>query len=244
VRPLVLFRRKEQCLDLPPKHRRKCPVVLPPLEAEAFQRRLEETIAAYRQRAALGLVRSDAEPLAVFTALRQISSGAKVAAVVSLLSTLLSQGEPVVVFTAFVATAQALLAALSRDGRETVVLTGAVPPRHRQGLVDAFQKGSRQALITTYGTGGLGFTLHRARHVVLVERPWTPGEAEQAEDRCHRIGMGACLTSHWIQLGLADQLVDGLVASKAERISDVFSPARAQARRELPQRIRQWLEGR
>jgi hypothetical protein len=77
-----------------------------------------------------------------------------------------------------------------------------------------------------------------------VERPWTPGEAEQAEDRCHRIGMGACLTSHWIQLGLADQLVDGLVASKAERISDVFSPARAQARRELPQRIRQWLEGR
>ena len=244
VRPLVLFRRKEQCLDLPPKHRRGCPVVLPPVEAEAFQRRLEATIAAYRQRAALGLVRSDAEPLAVFTALRQISSGAKVAAVVSLLSTLLSQGEPVVVFTAFVATAQALLAALSQDGREPVVLTGAVPPRHRQGLVDAFQKGSRQALITTYGTGGLGFTLHRARHVVLVERPWTPGEAEQAEDRCHRIGMGACLTSHWIQLGLADQLVDGLVASKAERISDVFSPARAQARRELPQRIRQWLEGR
>jgi hypothetical protein len=110
--------------------------------------------------------------------------------------------------------------------------------------VDAFQQGRRTALIATYGTGGLGFTLHRARHVVLVERPWTPGEAEQAEDRCHRIGMGASLTSHWFQLGAADQLVDELVASKADRISDVFIPARARARRELPQRIRHWLEGR
>jgi SNF2 family DNA or RNA helicase len=243
VRPLVLFRRKEQCLDLPPKHRRTLPVVLPPAEAELLRQRLEDTIAAYRHRAALGLVRGDAETLAVFTALRQLSSAAKVAAVVSLLCDLLAEGEPVVVFTAFVATAEALRTALAESGREPVVLTGAAPPPSRQGLVDAFQAGSRDVLIATYGTGGLGFTLHRARHVVLVERPWTPGEAEQAEDRCHRIGMGAALTSHWIQLGGADQLVDALVASKADRISDVFSPARARARRQLPQRIRQWLTG-
>jgi SNF2 family DNA or RNA helicase len=243
VRPLVLFRRKEQCLDLPPKQRLTLPVELPPAEEELLRERLEETIAAYRQRAALGLVRSDAETLAVFTALRQISSRAKVPAVVSLLSRLLLQGEPVVVFTAFVATAQALREALAEGGREPVVLTGAVPAPCRQGLVDGFQAGSSDALIATYGTGGLGFTLHRARHVVLVERPWTPGEAEQAEDRCHRIGMGAILTSHWIQLGGADRLVDDLVASKADRISDVFSPARARARQQLPQRIRQWLAG-
>jgi SNF2 family DNA or RNA helicase len=206
-------------------------------------RLLEETITAYRRRAAQGLVRGDAETLAVFTALRQISSGAKVASVVALLSRLLAAGEPVVVFTAFVATALALRESLAAEGWEPVVLTGAVPPPLRQALVDAFQEGRREALIATYGTGGLGFTLHRARHVVLVERPWTPGEAEQAEDRCHRIGMGAILTSHWIQFGGADQLVDALVASKADRIADVFSPARARARRQLPERIRQWLAG-
>ncbi|MEB3333579.1 MAG: DEAD/DEAH box helicase [Cyanobacteriota bacterium] len=242
VRPLVLLRRKEQCLDLPPKQRRLHAVVLPPLEAEALQRQLEQAVAQYRQRAAMGLVRGDAETLAVFTALRQISSRAKVAAVASHLAALLAEGEPVVVFTAFVATARALLAALTTEGSRPVLLTGGVPPGQRQGLVDAFQRGRRSALIATYGTGGLGFTLHRARHVVLVERPWTPGEAEQAEDRCHRIGMGASLTSHWFQLGAADQLVDGLVASKADRISDVFTPARARARRDFPQRIRQWLE--
>jgi hypothetical protein len=55
-----------------------------------------------------------------------------------------------------------------------------------------------------------------------VERPWTPGDAEQAEDRCHRIGMTGSLTSHWMQLGAADHLVDEILASKAKRISQVL----------------------
>jgi SNF2 family DNA or RNA helicase len=188
------------------------------------------------------LVRSDAETLAIFTALRQIGSQAKVAAVVALVAGLMAQGESVVVFTGFVSTARALAAALTWEGQDPLALTGGVPPRQRQSLVDAFQEGRRPVLIATFGTGGLGFTLHRARHVVLVERPWTPGEAEQAEDRCHRIGMGSSLTSHWMQLGVADQLVDDLLSSKSARISEVFTPARARSRRELPQRIRQWLE--
>ena len=49
-------------------------------------------------------------------------------------------------------------------------------------------------LLATYGAGGYGYTLHRAKHVVLLERPWTPGDVEQAEDRCHRIGMKGELT--------------------------------------------------
>ncbi|MEI7953057.1 MAG: hypothetical protein WCH37_10320, partial [Synechococcaceae cyanobacterium ELA182] len=55
---------------------------------------------------------------------------------------------------------------------------GAVPARQRQVLVDRFQSGRRSLLIATFGTGGLGFTLHRAAHMVLIERPWTPGDAE------------------------------------------------------------------
>jgi hypothetical protein len=54
--------------------------------------------------------------------------------------------------------------------------------------------------------------------------------------------MGASLTSHWIQLGAADQLVDALLASKTERISAVFTPARARARAALQRQIRQLLE--
>jgi len=78
--------------------------------------------------------------------------------------------------------------------------------------------------------------------VLLIERPWTPGDAEQAEDRCHRIGMGQSLTSHWLQLGVADQLVDALIASKAERIELVLGNRhRSLERRRLPAMVRQLL---
>ena len=82
-----------------------------------------------------------------------------------------------------------------------------------------------------FRTGGLGFTLHRTRHVVLIERPWTPGDAEQAEDRCHRIGMAGSLLCHWLQLGVADRLVDGLIASKAERIALLLGRGQQELRR-------------
>ena len=85
--------------------------------------------------------------------------------------------------------------------------------------------------------------MHRANHVVLLERPWTPGDVDQAEDRCHRLGMQGGLTSHWLQLGPADQLVDGLVASKAERIELLLGPKRlVMPRQPLPALMRSVLQ--
>jgi SNF2 family DNA or RNA helicase len=242
VRPLVLHRGKQQCLDLPPKQRQLREVRLDSAEAFSFQKRLEARVEDYRRRAALGQVRRDAEVLAVLTGLRMIGSTHKLPAAVALVRELLAAGEPVVLFTAFVASARELHSRLDPHG-PAALLTGAVPVRRRQALVDRFQRGHDQLLVATYGTAGLGFTLHRARHVVLLERPWTPGDAEQAEDRCHRIGMGAALTSHWMRLGLADHLVDELISSKAERIATVFdSPRTRQAHAAMAERARRMLE--
>jgi SNF2 family DNA or RNA helicase len=237
TRPLLLHRRKQDCLDLPPKRRQLHPVQLSPQESQGFDHRLSLTVEDYRRRAAAGLVRRDAEALAVFTALRQIAADYKLPAAAALVGRLLAEGEAVVLFTAFVAAAELLHSQLGG-----VLLTGRQPVADRQRLVDAFQRGEQPLLISTFGTGGLGFTLHRARHVVLLERPWTPGDAEQAEDRCHRIGMGASLQSHWLQLGLADQLVDGLIASKAERIELLLQRrSTALQRQALPAMVRQLL---
>ncbi len=239
IRPLVLHRRKQDCLDLPPKRRRLHPVVLDSDQAQGFDHRVERKVLDYRRRAALGEVRRDAEVLAVFTALRQISSSYKLPAAVALLRPLLAAGEPVVVFTAFLASARLLVERLGQGS----LLNGAVPVAERQRLVDRFQAGGSDLLVATYGTGGLGFTLHRAQHVLLLERPWTPGDAEQAEDRCHRIGMASGLTSHWLQLGVADQLVDSLIASKAERIALALHRGDQELRRRsLPAMVRELLE--
>jgi SNF2 family DNA or RNA helicase len=236
----VLHRSKRHCLDLPPKQRRHHPVHLDAAAAADFQHRLDAAVARYRRRAARGEVRRDAEALAAFTALRRIGSLHKLPATGRLVEELLDAGESVVVFTAFVDTAESLHRALAGE-RRGVLLVGRVPQAARQGLVDTFQSGERRLLVATMGTGGLGFTLHRARHVVLVERPWTPGDAEQAEDRCHRIGMGSCLTAHWLQLGVADRLVDGLIADKAERIQQVLGGP-AQDRRRFTRLLRELLE--
>ena len=238
TRPLLLHRSKTDCLDLPPKQRCLLAVELEGAEGDGFQHRLQIKVDDYRRRAALGEVRREAEALAVLTALRQIGSDYKLPAARELVSSLLGQGESVVVFTAFVATAQHL----RQQFDQACLLTGALPPAERQQQVDRFQRGESPLLIATYGTGGLGFTLHRARHVVLIERPWTPGDAEQAEDRCHRIGMGAFLTSHWLQLGVADQLVDGLIVSKAERIALLLhGQERSLCRRSLPAMVRELM---
>lgn len=123
------------------------------------------------------------------------------------------------------------------------MLTGRLKAAERQAQVDRFQAGATPCLVATFGAGGLGFTLHRASHVVLLERPWTPGDAEQAEDRCHRIGMVGPLTSHWLQLGVADQLVDGIIASKAERITLLLEGRQTTLRRQaLPAMVRQLIE--
>jgi SNF2 family DNA or RNA helicase len=241
TRPLVLHRRKQDCLDLPPKRRRLLAVELSDAEATGFQHRLQATIETYRRRASRGLVRPEAESLAVLTALRRIASDYKLAAAAALVRKLLAQGEPVVVFTAFRHSARQLHR-LGEGAGGGVLLSGSLPPRQRQQEVDRFQAGAVPLLVATFGTGGLGFTLHRARHVLLIERPWTPGDAEQAEDRCHRIGMGQSLTSHWLQLGVADQLVDALIASKAERIELVLGNRhRSLERRRLPAMVRQLL---
>lgn len=242
VRPLVLQRHKQQCLDLPPKLRRFHPVQLEEPQALGFEHRLQQRVEDYRRRAARGEVRRDAEVLALLTALRQIASDHKLPAAAALVHSLLAEGEAVVVFTAFVATARHLQAHFAGEVAP-LLLTGAVPPRQRQALVDRFQAGGSPLLIATYGTAALGYTLHRASRVVLIERPWTPGDAEQAEDRCHRIGMAGSLVCHWLQLGAADQLVDGLIASKADRIAQVFSAGtRGSLPPDLPQHVLRMLE--
>lgn len=231
VRPLLLHRRKRDCLDLPPKQRQFHPVQLCNELAERFDLELNSRLQDYRNRAHQGLVRRDAEALAALTAVRQLGSRYKLPAAQSLIADLLKQGESVVVFTAFLDSARSLHQQLAPAGAPGLLI-GALPPCERQRQVDAFQQGDVPLLVATYGTGGLGFTLHRARHVVLLERPWTPGDAEQAEDRCHRIGMAGTLQTHWLQLGVADQLVDSLIESKAERIELVLQGRTQHLRRQ------------
>ena len=238
TRPLILHRRKAQLLDLPPKQRRDLAIQLSEAETLGFEHRIELVVEDYRRRAREGTVRSDAEFLAVLTAWRRIAAEFKLPAARDLVQQLRAGQNPVVLFSAFV---DPLVLLQAQIGGE--LLTGRQKPAERQASVDRFQSGQTDLLLATFGAGGVGFTMHRANHVVLLERPWTPGDVDQAEDRCHRLGMQGGLTSHWLQLGPADQLVDGLVASKAERIELLLGPRRLSLPRQpLPALLRSVLQ--
>jgi uncharacterized protein YqfA (UPF0365 family) len=54
--------------------------------------------------------------------------------------------------------------------------------------------------------------------------------------------MQGSLQCHWLQLGVADQLVDGLIASKAKRIDLLLQRATTALRRQtFAQMVRQLL---
>lgn len=100
---------------------------------------------------------------------------------------LLEQGQAVVIFTEYLESAKALYTALSEIS-PCELLTGETKQEERQAIVDRFQAGISKVFIGTIKAGGVGLTLTAANQVILIDRPWTPGDAEQAEDRCYRIG--------------------------------------------------------
>jgi SNF2 family DNA or RNA helicase len=142
TRPLILHRRKRQVVDLPPKQRQLHPIVLPDDTSIGFDHRVDLVVEDYRRRAQLGEVRSDAEPLAVLTAMRQIAAEFKLSAAEQLLYQLHQQGHAVVLFSAFIAPLQLLH---QRIGGE--LMTGRQRPLERQQSVDRFQQGKSNCLV-------------------------------------------------------------------------------------------------
>ena len=106
------------------------------------------------------------------------------------------------------------------------LITGEQDADERQDAIDRFQAGALRSLVCTLGAGNVGITLTAAQTVLLVDRPWTPGDAVQAEDRLHRIGQRSAVTAIWLQANGADEALDALLGEKQERAELVLSGRR------------------
>lgn len=251
IKDLVLYKKKEECLDLPAKTR-----VMRAAEAretvfKEYQKTLERLRKEHKHRleakveehvrelvrelgeekaesidrdaleAELAADASRAVALVEMGMLRHAGSLAKVEETVELAQEVLDEAQSVVIFTVYRDTADQLTQKLTAYKCE--LLTGDTPKKERQHFIDQFQAGEIRALVCTVGAGGVGITLTAAQTVILVDRPWTPGDCVQCEDRLHRIGQQNAVTSLWLQFGALDQRIDALLGQKQQRIDQVLS---------------------
>lgn len=109
----------------------------------------------------------------------------------------------------------------------------------RQTIVEKFQNDKNIRLfVGNIKAAGVGITLTASSNIVFLELPWTPGELEQAEDRCHRMGQKNAvniwylLAENTIEMELAkmidskrnilSQVLDGQVISEEDTLSSLL----------------------
>lgn len=225
--PVMLRRLKKECLDLPEKIRTLRKIEMSTAAQKIYDRAFADMRTEYKRRIAEGEIMDNAEAIVLLTHLRRAGSIAKVESAIELAEDILDNGNSVVLFAEFVESAQAIAAGLKSYGVE--LLTGDVTGKDadsdlskRQAMVDRFQAGKSRVFVSTSRAGGVGITLTAASDVLMVDRPWTPGDTEQAEDRCHRIGQGNTVNIQWLQANGVDEKIDALLQEKSKRIDLVL----------------------
>lgn len=125
----------------------------------------------------------------------------------------------------------------------SAIIYGDTPQQARQDAVDAFQNDPNVKLfIGSIQAAGVGLTLTAASNEIFVELDWVPGNVEQAEDRCHRIGqlnsvlIKYLVLNHSVSASMAEQLVakqavitKGLDEKVEKQLPEVGAPAPKQS---------------
>ena len=168
---IMLRRRKDEVLDLPPKIRNWIDVEIPDRAREALNdavrsflgdTRTEPERDARRRRAGIGQLSSTRRKLAAvkgkFT--QEYVQGA------------VDQGEKVLVFSAF---QNPVTRFVRHFGDAAVAITGETPVQNRQALVDRFQNDEDvRVYVGQIHAGGTGVNLTAATMVVFNDLDWVP----------------------------------------------------------------------
>ena len=197
--------------DLPEKRRATIPIRLSPEASAAYQEVLDD----YRE--ALDIAREaggeggGAVHLTYIEKLKQAAARGKLDACCEWINDVLETGEKLVVFAHHQEIQRALLDRYPDAAR--VVADDSVAVRDVQ--VQRFQSDPAcRLIVVSLKAGGVGITLTAASNVAFLELGWTPGDHDQAEDRCHRIGQRDAVTAWYL---LAAGTIEEEIADLIER---------------------------
>lgn len=124
-----------------------------------------------------------------FMGLSDVKHCGKMRALERLMSSWISHGDKVLLFSHSVRMLDILEKFLIRRGYCFSRLDGSTPTGSRQALVNDFNSSpSKQVFLVSTRAGGLGLNLVSANRVVIFDPNWNPSHDLQAQDRSFRLG--------------------------------------------------------
>lgn len=224
----MVYRRKEDELDLPEKTEQQVHVDLSPAQRKAYDQLVDECLT---QLADGTVIKADAgAPMLV--KLRQVATGLDALSSEVVDSTKLdlavemildAEDDAFVVFSWYKAVARALVERLEAKGVKAFVVDGDVGHAERATRIKAFQQGERRVFIGTISTLGESVNLQRANNAIFLDRSWSPGDNTQAADRIYRQGQTKKVTiTHLIARDTVDELAVMPSLSNKEFLRDLI----------------------
>lgn len=221
---VMLRRKKEEVLDLPPKLYSTEYVELTTAQKKQY-RDIKNGIVADMEN-----ILASVNPLNCTLRLRQLTSGnpnltddsPKLDRIKEMLEEeIIPNGHKAIIFSQWSTIAKDLGIELSEY--DPIVITGEVHPEQRQKLVDNFQTNPHcKVAIGTIGAMGTGLTLNKASYVFFMDKAWNSGDNAQAEDRAHRIGtVGAVNVISMVAKGTIDEAVEDYLLENKDLIDRV-----------------------
>lgn len=154
-----------------------------------------------------------------------------------LIPELVEEGERVLLFSRFKPAIYELKDRLVKAGLSVAVITGDEDSRNNRDIFNDFDlktapaKPKYDVLLATYQTVGESASLNDARHVVLYDRYWNPGNEDQAIGRADRINNTDQATVHIPQVDNSfDMFMAELIDEKRNIVGSFRDAADQQAR--------------
>ena len=202
VKPFILRRKKSDVTkELPPKIENNIYIDLDDNEKKLYAATVKKTRKDMDDLIKTGgFNKSKMMILSLLTRLRQLcidphivfedykGSSAKIESLISLIKELVSNGHKILLFTSFKTALNIVKKELDKESISNFTISGDVPSKRRQEMVDAFNKDDTKVFLIMLRAGGTGLNLTAADVVIHLDPWWNPQAENQATDRTHRIG--------------------------------------------------------
>lgn len=206
----MIRKRKDECLDLPPKIYGRLHFGLDDYKEE-YEKAVKEALEKSGKTNLTSCIHS----------INIVTSKAKLKGVIEFAESIIDQGEKVVIFTGYT---EIITALEDHFANRCVMINGKVHSQERMNRVDRFmQDDDCMVFLGNVLAAGTGITLTKSSNMIFCDFPLSPADLVQAEDRIHRIGQNNTVNIYYaVAIGSIDEQLHSLITDKAHDAARVI----------------------